>query len=107
MHAGLFDGFDDPYLRLTPDQYRGTAERNGFRVDRLECTLHEWDFGTRDAFFAFCAVGLIAWTSRLRQGERAAFIDDVLMRYADGGAEATSPHVFHFYQMNVQLTPTV
>ena len=101
-----FAGFSDPYLRLTLDQYRATAERNGFRVDRLECSLHEWDFGTREAFFAFCAVGLIAWTSRLPEDERAAFIDDVLTRYANGPSEATSPHVFRFYQMNVALAPS-
>ena len=97
-----FAGFDDPYLRLTPDQYRATAERNGFRVERLECSLHEWDFGTRDAFFAFCAVGLIAWTSRLPEDKRTAFIDDVLTRYAD---EGSTPSVFRFYQMDVHIAP--
>jgi trans-aconitate 2-methyltransferase len=100
-----FAGFADPYLRLTPDQYRETAERNGFRVNRLECSLHEWDFGTRDAFFAFCAVGLIAWTSRLPQHDRAPFIDEVLTRYAEDSSGAKSPHVFSFYQMNVELAP--
>jgi len=99
-----FAGFSDPYLRLTPDQYRSTAERNGFRFERLECSLHEWDFGTRDAFFAFCTVGLIAWTSRLPQDERGSFIDDALTRYADEGSSAS---VFCFYQMDVQLARSV
>ena len=103
--SAAFAGFSDPYLRLTTAQYRATAERNGFRVERLECSLHEWDFGTRDAFFAFCAVGLIAWTSRLPEDDRAAFIDDVLTRYADASPGATSPNVFRFYQMDVQLAP--
>ena len=102
-----FADFSDPYLRLTPAQYRATAERNGFRVERLACSLHEWDFGTRDAFFAFCAVGLIAWTSRLQAEERTAFIDDVLRRYADGSTGTKSPHVFRFYQMDVQLAPNL
>jgi len=100
-----FAGFTDPYLRLTPDQYRSAAQRNGFRVLQLDCTTNEWDFGTHEAFFAFCAVGLIAWTSRLAQDQRAAFVDDVMTRYGDE-APATSPsrNVFRFYQMDVQLT---
>ena len=101
-----FAGFIDPYLRLTPDQYRAAAARNGFRVLQITCMTKEWDFGTHDAFFAFCAVGLVAWTSRLAQDARAAFIDDVLTRYA-GDVPAASPsrNVFRFYQMDVQLAP--
>jgi hypothetical protein len=47
---------------------------------------------------------LIAWTSRLAQDQRAAFVDDVMTRYGDE-APATSPsrNVFRFYQMDVQL----
>ena len=97
-----FTGFIDPYLRLTPDQYRAAAARNGFRVLQITCMTKEWDFGTHDAFYAFCAVGLVAWTSRLAQDQRAAFVDDVMTRYE---APATSPsrNVFRFYQMDVQL----
>ena len=34
-----FQGFSDPYLHLTPEQYGALAERNGFRV----CRIHTED----------------------------------------------------------------
>jgi len=99
-------GFTDPYLRLTPAQYRAAAVRNGFRVLQQDCASKAWDFGSRDAFFAFCAVGLVAWTSRLPEADRAAFIDDVLDRYAaSAAANATTRNTFRFYQMDVTLVP--
>ena len=99
-----FTAFSDPYLRLTPAQYRVAAERNGFRVVRQHCALQTWDFGSRDAFFAFCAVGLVAWTSRLAEADRSAFVDDVLDRYAASATgESTTPGTFRFYQMDVEL----
>src|SRR4051812_46020003 len=101
-----FAGFTDPYLRLSPAQYCAAAERNGFRVLRQDCASKTWDFGSRDAFFAFCAVGLVAWTSRLPESDRTAFIDDVLQRYtASGAGDGTSPTTFRFYQMDVTLAP--
>jgi len=101
-----FAGFTDPYLRLTPAQYRAAAVRNGFRVLQQDCASKAWDFGSRDAFFAFCAVGLVAWTSRLPEADRAAFIDDVLDRYAaSAAANAATRNTFRFYQMDVTLVP--
>src|SRR5205823_1821920 len=73
--------FQDPYLRLTPDEYVAVAERNGFRVLRVNTQDHSWDFGSRAAFAGFCAVGLVAWTDRLPAAERQKFLDDVLDRY--------------------------
>jgi len=101
-----FAGFTDPYLRLTPAQYRAAAERNGFRVLQQDCALKTWDFGSHDAFFAFCAVGLVAWTARLPEGDRTAFVDDVLDRYAAGSSgDGAAPTTFRFYQMDVTLVP--
>ena len=61
----------------------------------------------RAKLFAFCAVGLVAWTSRLAQSERAAFIDDVLDRYAALASEDPAARTtFRFYQMDVQLAPS-
>jgi hypothetical protein len=91
---------------LTPAQYRAAAGRNGFRVLQQDCASKAWDFGSRDAFFAFCAVGLVAWTSRLPEADRAAFIDDVLDRYAaSAAANAATRNTFRFYQMDVTLVP--
>jgi len=61
-------------------------------------------FGSRAAFFAFCAVGCVAWTELLPVAARPDFINDVLDRYlgvaADGSEEG---HTFKFYQMDINM----
>jgi trans-aconitate methyltransferase len=100
-----FSGFHDPYLRLTPEQYASVAERNGFRVERIHTEAKAWDFQSRDAFFAFSAVGLVEWTRRLPADLSAAFIDDVLGRYQSLAAvRPGEENTFRFYQMDVALT---
>jgi trans-aconitate 2-methyltransferase len=102
--SGYFPDFHDPYLHLTSDEYAAKAERNGFRVLRLNTRDHAWDFGSRAAFSAFCAVGCVEWTRRLPEAERPEFINDVLDRYravaADGNGEENT---FKFYQMDISL----
>ena len=105
--SAYFHDFRDPYLRLTSEEYAAVAECNGFRVLRVSTKDHAWDFSSRAAFSAFCAVGCVAWTNRLPEAERADFINDVLDRYqlvaADcGGQENT----FRFYQMDISLLAT-
>lgn len=99
-----FRDFQDPYLRLSPTQYAAVAERNGLRVLGVRTRDEVWHFGTRAAFLAFSAVGLVAWTQRLPERERAAFVDDALDRYRaitgdPPGAETT----FRFYQTDFAL----
>jgi trans-aconitate methyltransferase len=102
--SAYFRDFRDPYLHLTSDKYAAVAERNRFRVLRVNTKDHAWDFGSRAAFAAFCAVGCIEWTRRLPEAERPEFINDVLNRYrtvaADGGGEENT---FKFYQMDIGL----
>lgn len=99
-----FRDFHDPYLRLTSVDYSDMAERNGFRVLRFNTSDHAWDFGSRAAFSAFCAVGCVEWTRRLPEAKRPEFIDDVLDRYravtADDRGEGNT---FRFYQMDISL----
>jgi len=100
-----FKNFQDPYLRLTPDEYVAVAERNGFRVLRVNTQDHSWDFGSRAAFAGFSAVGLVTWTDRLPAAERAKFIDDVLDRYHTVAAShAGEENTFKFYQTDVAMT---
>ena len=99
-----FQDFDDPYLHLTPEEYSSVAARSGFRVLGVSTKDHAWDFGSRMAFSGFCAVGCVAWTSRLPAAERTDFINDVLDRYqlvasCDSGEQNT----FKFYQMDISL----
>lgn len=102
--APAFADFHDPYLHLTPAQYTAVAERNGFRVTSLRVQDKAWDFGSRAAFHAFCSVGLVAWTQRLPEAARAAFVDDALDRYgAATGAGPGEAGVFRFYQLDVTL----
>jgi len=104
--ADCFREFNDPYLRLTPDQYSTLAERNGFRVLRLHSQTKTWDFQSRAAFFAFCSVGLVAWTRRLPEVERPVFINEVLDRYRSVAMDrAGEENTFKFYQLDVRLAP--
>ncbi len=104
--SAYFAGFHDPYLHVTPEQYAAAAARSGLRV--LERTVHDkaWDFGTPDAFHAFCSVGCVAWTERLPEAQRDAFVADALDRYARAvAARPEDGGVFRFYQMDVALAP--
>ena len=44
--AGYFTNFQKPYTHFTPEEYRGLAERNGFRVLRTGLEDRAWDFQT-------------------------------------------------------------
>jgi trans-aconitate 2-methyltransferase len=57
-----FQGFNDPYLHLTPEQYGALAERNGLHVCRIHTEAKAWDFKSRSAFLAFGSVTFIEWT---------------------------------------------
>jgi trans-aconitate 2-methyltransferase len=99
-----FKNFQDPYLRLTPDEYVAVAERNGFRVLRINTRDRSWDFGSRAAFADFSAVGLVAWTDRLPVAERQKFLDDVLDRYQSVVAMRAGENTFKFYQTDIAMT---
>ena len=71
-------------------------------IDKFEgrSTLKTWVFRSRQAFADWAAVGCVAWTDRIPQPERPAFIDDVLDRYGrldDRAGEDV--RVFRFYQL--------
>lgn len=99
-----FRDFHDPYLRLTPEEYAATAVKNGMRVLHIHTEAKSWNFQSRAAFFEFCSVGLIAWTKRLPEKERASFVDDVLDRYRLGVSEPNEEGgIFKFYQTDISL----
>jgi trans-aconitate 2-methyltransferase len=96
-----YDGYQDPYLHLTAEQYASLATQNGLRVESIHTNDKLWDFGSRADFVAFGAVTFVEWTRRLPEEARSAFIDDVLDRYSSVvGDEQT----FRFYQMDVRLS---
>jgi trans-aconitate 2-methyltransferase len=103
--AHYFREFHDPYLHLTPEQYGTLAERCGFRVRRIHTQDKSWDFKSRSAFQAFGSVTFVEWTRFLPEGERLAFVTDVLDRYQVVATEHSSEeNTFKFYQMDVSLS---
>ena len=102
--ANDFADFRTPYVHFNPDEYRALAEKAGFRVARLNVEDKAWDFKTRDGFLAFARATFVAWTGRLPENQRDAFIADVLNRYQSVAADNPSElHTFKFYQMAVAL----
>jgi hypothetical protein len=65
--ARYFQGFSDPYLHLTPEQYGALAERNGLHVCRIHTQAKAWDFKSHSAFLAFGSVTFVEWTHSYRK----------------------------------------
>ncbi|AGY60031.1 class I SAM-dependent methyltransferase [Gloeobacter kilaueensis] len=101
-----FQDFRDPYLHLTPEQYAARAEQNGLKILHLRTADKAWDFGSREAFFAFGQVTFVAWTWCLPEHEKPDFIADVLDRYRLVACDQPSEeNTFKFYQMDITLEP--
>jgi len=98
--AQYFQNFRDPYLHLTAEEYAALAENVGFAVRSVHAGSHSWDFGSRLGFFAFGSVTFVEWTRMLPEGEKLAFINDVLDRYR---VVAGDEQTFKFYQMDICL----
>jgi trans-aconitate 2-methyltransferase len=98
--ASYFDGYSDPYLHLTPQEYSALAERAGLHTVSLHVKDKSWDFGSRDGFFAFGSVTFVEWTRRLPEEAKPQFINDVLDRYS---LVAGDERTFRFYQMDIRL----
>jgi trans-aconitate 2-methyltransferase len=98
--APHFAGFHRPYLHLAPEEYEELAEKVGLRVESVHVADKAWDFHSRKGFFAFAEVTFVEWTRVLTEADKAAFINDVLDRYAVIAGEANT---FKFYQMDVRL----
>jgi trans-aconitate 2-methyltransferase len=104
--ARYFEGFHDPYLHLTPEQYGKLTEQQGFRIISIHTADKAWDFESRATFEALSAVTMIEWTQHVPEIDRPAFISDVLDRYQHVAAEAPGEeNYFRFYQMDIVLTP--
>jgi trans-aconitate 2-methyltransferase len=105
LWARYFFRFSDPYLHLTPEQYRALAEQNGFHVERIHTADKAWDFQARSAFVAFGSVTFVEWTQFLPEPERLAFVSDVLDRYRSVAADRPGDeNTFKFYQMDITLS---
>ena len=94
--AASFDGFVAPYVHPAPTVWRSDVEAAGMRVEAVRVDDLDWDFGSREAFTAWCTVGFGGWTSRLPDDA----VPDFMAEVVDAYAEATgSDQTFRFMQL--------
>ena len=98
--SSYYDGYMDPYLHLTAEEYSSLAAQCGLRTVSVDVKDKSWDFGSREGFYAFGSVTFVEWTRRLSEEAKPAFINDVLDRYS---AVVGDDRTFRFYQMDIRL----
>ena len=99
--SSSFTRFSAPFIHPDPEKWQRDAELVGLQVSDLRVDDLEWDFGSRDAFAAWCAVGFGGWTGVLSVQDGREFVEDVVDAYA---AEAGSDQVLRFMQLVGKLT---
>jgi trans-aconitate 2-methyltransferase len=98
--ASSFDGFAAPFIHVDPDDFGDLASSAGLTLTDLTVTDREWDYGSRNAFRQWCAVGTTAWTGRLAAEDRERFVDELVAEYE---GVVGSPGLFRFMQMRADL----
>lgn len=98
--SGHFADFSPPFVHPDPAEFADVANACGLRVSSLTVRDREWDFGSAAQFRAWCAVGTTAWTDRLAEPDRAAFVDDLVAAYQ---SVVPRPGLFRFMQMRAEL----
>jgi trans-aconitate 2-methyltransferase len=98
--AARFEGFVAPFTHVEPNHFRDLAASAGLTVADVTVADREWDFGSRDSFERWCAVGSTAWTDRLPEAERSRFVSDEVDAYEP---IAGRPGLFRFTQMRAEL----
>lgn len=94
--SASFSTFSAPFAHPDPEQWQRDLEVVGLQASDVRVDDLAWDFGSREAFSAWCAVGFGGWTGDLSVGDGQAFVEDVVDAYA---AEIGSDHVFRFMQL--------
>ncbi|MGZ8803262.1 MAG: class I SAM-dependent methyltransferase [Mycobacterium sp.] len=98
--GAMFDGFIKPFVHPTPEGFAATVSAAGSEVLEQAVVDQSWNFGSRDAFAQWCAVGFGDWSARLAPDAAAQFVDDVVDRYAEVTGRAD---LFAFYQLRARL----
>lgn len=96
-HAAL-GALAAPFWHPEPATPGALLTAAGLAVDPPVVTDESWDFGSRAAFTAWCAVGFGAWTDGLPAADRPRFVDDVVTAW---GLATGSTQVFRFRQLRV------
>jgi trans-aconitate 2-methyltransferase len=98
--APRFVGFRAPFIHVDPDYFAGLATNSGLAVVDLTVTDRQWDFGARERFADWCAVGSGAWTDRLAADDRTRFVNELVSAYE---IVSGKPGLFRFKQMRARL----
>jgi trans-aconitate 2-methyltransferase len=98
--AQWFVGFEAPFIHVNADHYGELATAAGLTLDELTVTDREWDFGSREAFLGWSAMGSTAWTDRLPADLREGFVSEQIDEYEP---IAGAPGLFRFMQMRARL----
>ena len=98
--AQAYEGFAAPFVHPEPGAFDALVGDVGFEIVERTVVDKTWDFGSRDAFAQWCAVGFGDWTNRLAPDRVAAFVDDVVDRYSQVTGH---PGVFAYYQLRAEL----
>jgi trans-aconitate 2-methyltransferase len=98
--AAWFEGFAAPFIHVEPAGYGELAASAGLTLAKLTVTDREWDYGSRNGFEQWCAVGCTAWTDRLPVEQRDRFIDELVVAYEPVAGRAG---LFRFTQMRAEL----
>jgi trans-aconitate 2-methyltransferase len=94
--SASFSGFSAPFVHPDPEQWQRDAQAIGLQASDLRVDDLAWDFGSRDAFAAWCSVGFGGWIGTLSDQDRQKFVEDVVDAYA---SQIGSDHVFRFMQL--------
>jgi trans-aconitate 2-methyltransferase len=101
--APAFADFAQPFVHIDPDDLTAIAGSAGLEVTQQSVIDREWDFGSREQFAQWCAVGFSDWTSRLPAPDVPAFVDTVADKYQ---TVVGRPGVFRFLQLRAELRPS-
>lgn len=99
--ASRFEGVTAPYFHVEPAEFAQFVAAAGLELTRSDVAEREWDFGSRDALAAWCAVGAGAWTDRLDPGDRSDFVDATVTAYE---SVAGAPGLIKFAQLRALMT---
>lgn len=98
--APWFADFTAPYVHVDPQRYGALAASAGLTLEERTVTDRRWNFGSREAFEQWCAMGTTAWTDRLPPGMRDEYVTELVTAYesvAGPGGE------FRYTQMRATL----
>lgn len=98
--SSCFDGFVAPFIHVDPRTYGELAASAGLTLDELTVTDREWNFGSREAFAQWCAMGTTAWTDRLPAQDRDDYVTELVDAYE---AVAGAAGVFRYAQLRAAL----